>query len=104
MQNRQEIERIENQIFTLILEERKRQAEKWNKNHSWGFGDCSNDGVEAITKSAVLSEECGEVAKAVLEKNGQELKKELVQVAAVCVAWLTNVISNELSRDSSEQI
>lgn len=47
---------------------------------------------------AVLMEEVGEVARAILEggidgevshdKHGKDLRKELVQVAAVAVAWI----------------
>jgi NTP pyrophosphatase (non-canonical NTP hydrolase) len=39
-------------------------------------------------KAAVLAEECGEVARAVLEVDMRGLRDELVQVAAVAVAWL----------------
>jgi NTP pyrophosphatase (non-canonical NTP hydrolase) len=43
--------------------------------------------------AVVLAEECGEVAHEVLEQNrgaqnGRELHAELVQVAAVAIAWL----------------
>lgn len=78
-------------IITEILAERKRQGEKWNKRHAWGFGDCSHETVPTIVKSAVLAEECGEVAQAVLEKDPEQLKKELIQVAAVAVAWLESI-------------
>ena len=36
----------------------------------------------------VLTEECGEVARAVLDLNDDQLRTELIQVAAVAVAWL----------------
>jgi hypothetical protein len=36
----------------------------------------------------VLVEEVGEVARAVLESDGRGLREELVQVAAVAVAWI----------------
>ena len=75
-------------IHEVIMEERSRQAVKWDTPHTWGYGDCSSPAVTEITKSAVLSEECGEVAQAVLQRDDAALEKELVQVAAVAVAWL----------------
>ena len=78
-------------IWLAILAERQAQAKKWNTHHDWGFGDCSNNQVAPITKVAVLSEETGEVARAVLENNNEQLKIELVQVAAVAVAWLESL-------------
>ena len=44
--------------------------------------------VADIVKTAVLSEECGEVARAVLDNDIDQLRTELIQVAAVAVAWL----------------
>jgi len=79
---------IRKDIAQLIADERKRQAQKWGCHHNWGYGDCSSHQVNRIVKSAVLQEECGEVARAVLEQNDQALKMELIQVAAVAVAWL----------------
>jgi NTP pyrophosphatase (non-canonical NTP hydrolase) len=78
-------------IFQLISDERTRQRRKWNQPHEWGRGDCSSLNVAPIVKAAVLNEECGEVAKAVLEKDNASLKTELIQCAAVCVAWLESL-------------
>ena len=78
-------------IYQLIDLERVRQAKKWNKKHDWGKGDCSSKKVEPITKVGVLTEENGEVAKAVLERDDKGLKKELCQLAACCVAWLESL-------------
>jgi NTP pyrophosphatase (non-canonical NTP hydrolase) len=75
------------EIFTEIIAERERQAAKWDREHDWGFGDCSSEQVSAAVKAAVLAEECGEVARAALDGT-LDLKDELVQVAAVAVAWL----------------
>lgn len=75
-------------IYQEIDLERVRQREKWAGLHDWGTGDASSIGVEPITKAAVLTEEVGEVARAVLELDDAQLKAELVQVAAVAVAWL----------------
>lgn len=73
-------------IYQEIDAERTRQTGKWMGEHDWGRGDCSSPEVPEIVKVAVLSEECGEVARAVLD--GKGLRKELIQTAAVCVAWL----------------
>ena len=75
-------------IYGLIDGERDRQAARWGGGHDWGVGDCSSRAVERVVKSAVLSEECGEVARAVLDRDDAALFAELVQVAAVAVAWL----------------
>lgn len=75
-------------IVDLIDEERARQSEKWGGPHDWGVGDCSSDEVHGIVKASVLAEECGEVARAVLDSDEANLRNELVQVAAVAVAWL----------------
>ena len=62
------------------------QAIRWGDIHDWGQGDCSSSDVPEMVKAAVLSEETGEVARAVLDRKG--LRKELIQVAAVAIAWL----------------
>ena len=83
---------IRAQAYALIDAERIRQAEKWNKYHVWGRGDCSSYAVAPIVKVAVLTEECGEVARAVLDESPvADLRAELVQVAAVAVAWLESL-------------
>ena len=73
-------------IYALIDAERDQQAIKWGGPHDWGSGDCSSQDVADIVKVAILAEETGEVARAVLDGSG--LRTELVQVAAICVAWL----------------
>ncbi len=76
-------------ILAAIDAERARQRAKWSGAHSWGEGDCSSPQVEPIVKVAVLTEECGEVARAVLDGSPSHvLAAELIQVAAVAVAWL----------------
>lgn len=75
-------------IYVLIDAERVAQQQKWGRAHAWGKGDCSSPLVADPVKVAVLAEECGEVARAVLDKDPDALRGELVQIAAVCVAWL----------------
>jgi NTP pyrophosphatase (non-canonical NTP hydrolase) len=74
-------------VYSLIDAERQRQAELWGKDHGWGYGDCSTDLANTV-KLTVLAEELGEVSRAVLEKNQPNTRTELIQVAAVAVAWL----------------
>ena len=78
-------------IHAAIMDERERQSVKWGKDHPWGSGDCSSNNVSQVVKSAVLQEECGEVARAVLDVDPGNLREELVQVAAVAVAWLESM-------------
>jgi hypothetical protein len=75
-------------VYAAIDEERRRQYLKWGGTHAWGVGDCSSWKVAPTVKAAVLTEECGEVARAVLDASDNNLRAELIQVAAVAVAWL----------------
>ena len=79
------------EVYVLIDDERAVQAAQWQAPHYWGEGDCSSQNVAVIVKSAVLTEECGEVARAVLELDSAAVRRELVQVAAVAVAWLESL-------------
>lgn len=63
-------------IFELIRAERARQDIKWGANRK----------LASTLWLTILVEEIGEVARAILERQG--LKDELVQVAAVAVCWL----------------
>ena len=76
------------QIHAAVLAERERQADKWNRNHLHGWGDCSSRAVPDAVKVAVLTEECGEVARAFLDRDVDGMRRELVQVAAVAFAIL----------------
>ncbi len=79
------------EVYALIDDERAFQAAKWAGPHDWGEGDCSSALVLPIVKAAVLTEETGEVARAVLDADPTGLRLELVQVAAVAVAWLESL-------------
>jgi len=79
------------EIWWAVLEERERQSEKWGGVHAWGTGDCSSVRVRPEVKAVVLSEEAGEVSRAVLDGDPSQLRAELVQVAAVAVAWLESL-------------
>jgi hypothetical protein len=79
------------EVYALIDAERERQAEKWNRWHDHGWGDCSSNIVAESVKSEILGEEYGEVCRARLEYDGEGLRRELSHVAAVCVAWLEGI-------------
>lgn len=82
-------------VYAAITEERRRQDTKWHRSPGeWPDGP----GV----RYCVLAEEVGEVAKALLEDKPHELKTELVQVAAVCVAWLEAIEATELAGEPPE--
>lgn len=78
-------------IYAAIDAEREQQSRQWNRVHDWGFGDCSSPHVAPTVKCAVLAEECGEVSRAVLDNDHESLRAELIQVAAVAVAWLEGI-------------
>ena len=58
------------------------QAERARQDAKWGPPDASTYALK-LELVAVLTEECGEVARAVLEQDRDNLRTELVQVAAV---------------------
>jgi NTP pyrophosphatase (non-canonical NTP hydrolase) len=74
-------------IYSAIDAERGRQKLKWQGIHDWGIGDCSSLQVDPMVKLAVLLEEVGEVARGLLEKDPDQVRTELIEVAAVAVAW-----------------
>lgn len=79
-----------NEIWSHILEERTRQNEL--KKVAMILPACA-DPIDEAVKLAALTEEVGEVARAVMARGGwsgeeDNLREELVQVAAICVAWL----------------
>lgn len=67
-------------ILDQIYLERERQDEKW------GPQDHTLEGWYTI-----LGEEVGEVAMAILEEWHTNVREELVQVAAVCVAMIEDI-------------
>lgn len=76
------INQIQVNIFQEILEERTRQDKKFGENRD-------QDHMLWLT---ILAEEFGEVANAILEKKDRnELNKEIIQCAAVAVAWIENI-------------
>ncbi len=94
----------DNSLFAtiLVLQERKRQdALKASGRFTY---TCADQAMGDMEKLAVLTEEVGEVARALLEKSRlvtdikatpPALKTELIQVAAICVAWIEALNSAE---------
>lgn len=66
-------------IFELINQERDKQDAKWG-----ALPRCLPD----LLWIDILLEELGECAKAILKQDWNNLKVEIVQVAAVAIAWL----------------
>lgn len=62
--------------------------------------DCSEPDVDDGYKLTVLTEELGEVARAILE--GRGLRDELVQVAAVAVAWIEALDKSTPAAETAE--
>lgn len=88
------------EVLTSIAIERERQNRLvCEGKFNW---TCATSRALPAEKLAVLAEEFGEVARHICEQvidnaryNPRELKKELIQVAAVCVAWC-EALDNEI--------
>jgi NTP pyrophosphatase (non-canonical NTP hydrolase) len=85
-----------NRVFELVSDERDRQEEL--KRQGRFMSTCADNSLWDAEKLAVLMEEVGELSRAVLEtlnlcadKHGSNTKDELVQIAAVCCAWLESL-------------
>ena len=72
-------------VLELIIDERKRQDEKW-------------EGQRHLheTWELIASEEKGEIARALLEGNIDQLKIEIIELAAVLVAWYEAIESGKV--------
>ncbi len=103
------------EILVALDKERLRQAGKWEREHEWGYGDCSSqagslgpfiknvgppcDGyVQAkqysnLIKASVLAEEAGEVVKAALDVDEDAFRTEVIQTLAVAWAILEGISS-----------
>ncbi len=68
-------------ILKDVQDERVRQDAKWG-------GVPGIERRDEHTYPAVLTEEVGEACKAWLERDMDNLRTELVQIAAVAVAWI----------------
>jgi NTP pyrophosphatase (non-canonical NTP hydrolase) len=75
-------------VFRLVREERRQQDAKWGPSNRILVGTPEE-------QLAILVEEVGEVAKAVVERDAEETENELIQVAAVAVAWLESILTRK---------
>jgi NTP pyrophosphatase (non-canonical NTP hydrolase) len=69
-------------VLRLVEDEMKRQDEKW------GVGREQHDMVWLT----ILTEEVGETAETILKKEPTHTQEELVQVTAVCMQWLKEIL------------
>lgn len=74
---------LQDDILAEVAQERERQDQLFP-----GAWDRLDDYYQRTKRLTILVEEVGEVARAVLEKDLLNLEVELVQVAAVAVAWV----------------
>jgi len=81
------------EIFEAIQIERMVQDDKWGK-------DRNLSGFEWLV---ILMEEVGESAEQVLESNDELLKNELIQVAAVAVAYLERLEMKAHEKELSDK-
>lgn len=83
------------EALALVVAERRRQIAKWGGPEGDGI---ENPSTSNYVRLRVLAEEFGEVAEAMgrpEDGNGKrDLRTELVQVAAVAVAWLEALYSD----------
>lgn len=67
-------------VLMQVLDERIKQERKWGpQNH------------DPLKWNAILGEEFGEVSKAILEKDMNNYREELIQVAAVAIAAIESL-------------
>lgn len=62
-----------------------------------------NSKSDALVNLSILLEEVGEVAHALNEKDSENLKEELAQVAAVCAMWLDGIAIAEYEAKQAEE-
>jgi NTP pyrophosphatase (non-canonical NTP hydrolase) len=75
--------------------------ERVSQDHAKATGrflyTCADSELSDVQRLAVLAEEFGEVSREVAEevaghyKDLEKLRKELIQTAAVCVAWVESI-------------
>lgn len=71
---------VRKDLLAQVDAERERQLERWGEQHH-SAGDWM----------LILQEEIGEAAQAILQARSEDFKEELIQSAAVIIAWLEDV-------------
>lgn len=75
-----------NEIYTLVDIERDRQDRKWG---------AMPRNLSDVVWLAVLVEEVGEAAESILKMEWDNLRKEVIQIIAVGVAWMEDVENHD---------
>lgn len=81
-------------VWLELAIERHHQDEKWG-------GTPGVDRIDEHTYAAVLGEEFGECCKAWLERDIPALRAELIQTAAVALAWVEEIDNDGRERAAS---
>jgi NTP pyrophosphatase (non-canonical NTP hydrolase) len=78
-------------VMAAVSHERDRQ-ERLKADGRFAY-TCADAGIDGFARFAILLEEVGEVARALNEADidGPNLRAELLQVAAVAVAWVEGI-------------
>lgn len=93
----EQLDRSMNDENALVLEDVRRECRRQQELKEEGRFEytCRDPEMTDTERLAVLVEEVGECARAVLEssklandKHGADLRKELIQVAAVATSWV----------------
>ena len=86
---------MQQSILNEVYDERRRQ-EQLRNDGKFDF-TCADKDCTSQQKLPILGEEFGEVCRAVCEQDGNSeigrtnLRKELIEVAAVAVAWVESL-------------
>ena len=75
-------------IMALVFDERTRQEALKSAGK---FKHTCADDIPRADKAIILGEEYGEVCRAICENDTANLHDELVQVMAICLAWLESL-------------
>ena len=78
-------------IFYEIITERNTQDDKWGEQNHW-----------PDRWMTILGEEYGEACEAILERETEQYRRELIQVAAVAVAAIECLDRRKTREDKSD--
>lgn len=93
-------------VLEEVFDERERQEDKCAEKRSEGLVwlTCADPAMPTADKLAVITEELGEVARELCDARAEKrepypnLRVELVQLAACCVAWAESIDADEAVR------
>lgn len=87
-----------NRILDEVVAERARQ-ERLKASGKFSY-TCADLEPTPGAKTAILGEEYGEVCRAVCEEDNEQLRVELIQAAAVAVAWVQSLDRAKYNTDA----